>query len=128
MKLTKLKVMFMVQGAILVIFGLWGLFDGESALSGWGWEATPELLTFNRGFSISQLVLGVIAFRIPAWAGNNLREPALIGGAINTAFLINIWHDLNVEAISGTGVTINLVLCIIFAILFFVMGARHQNS
>jgi hypothetical protein len=32
----KLKVIFMVQGAILIVFGLWGLFYGESALSGWG--------------------------------------------------------------------------------------------
>ena len=124
----KLKVIFMVQGAILIIFGLWGLFDGESALSGWGWEATPELLTINRGFSLSQLVLGVIVIRIPAWVGNNLKEPALIGGAINTAFLITILYDLNADAINGAGVIVNLVLCIIFAILFFVMGARHTNS
>ena len=123
-----LKVIFMVQGAILIIFGLWGLFDGESALSGWGWEATPELLTINRGFSLSQLVLGVIVIRIPAWVGNNLKEPALIGGAINTAFLITILYDLNADAINGAGVIVNLVLCIIFAILFFVMGARHTNS
>ena len=124
----KLKVIFMVQGAILIIFGLWGLFDGESALSGWGWEATPELLTINRGFSLSQLVLGVIVIRIPAWVGNNLKEPALIGGAINTAFLITILYDLNADAINGAGVIVNLVLCVIFAILFFVMGARHTNS
>ena len=123
----KLKVIFMVQGAILIIFGLWGLFDGESALSGWGWEATPELLTINRGFSLSQLVLGVIVIRIPAWVGNNLKEPALIGGAINTTFLITILYDLNADAINGAGVIVNLVLCIIFAILFFVMGARHKN-
>lgn len=124
----KLKVIFMVQGAILIIFGLWGLFDGESALSGWGWEATPELLTINRGFSLSQLVLGVIVIRIPAWVGNSLKEPALIGGAINTAFLITILYDLNADAINGAGVIVNLVLCVIFAILFFVMGTRHTNS
>jgi hypothetical protein len=70
----------------------------------------------------------VIAFRIPSWAGNNLREPAFIGGAINTAFLINIWYDLSADAISGTGVMINLILCIVFAILFFVIGAKHKNS
>ena len=123
-----IKVLFWVQGALLIILGGWGMLDGESALSSFGWEATRESLTMNRGFSLSQLVLGVIAVRIPAWVGNNLKEPALIGGAINTAFLINIFYDLNSDLIVGSGATINLVLTIIFAILFFVMGARHKSS
>jgi len=123
-----IKVLFWVQGALLIILGGWGMLDGESALSSFGWEATRETLTMNRGFSLSQLVLGVIAVRIPAWVGNNLKEPALIGGAINTAFLINIFYDLNSDLIVGSGATINLVLTIIFAILFFVMGARHKSS
>jgi len=122
-----IKVLFWVQGALLIILGGWGMVDGEGALSSFGWEATRETLTMNRGFSLSQLILGVIAVRIPAWVGNNLKEPALIGGAINTAFLINISYDLNSALISGSGAIINLVLTIIFAILFFVMGARHTK-
>ena len=123
-----LKVLFMVQGSLLIILGLLGILAGDSALSGWGLEVTPDLLMLNRGLSISTLTMGVIVFRIPAWAGNNLREPALIGGAINTAWIITVGYNLNAGAMSGTGVTINLVLVIIFAILFFVMGARHKNS
>ena len=105
-----------------------GLFANESSITSWGIEATPALLTFNRGLSILQIAMGVIVFRVPAWVGNNLREPALIGGAINTAFVINVGYDINAGAISGAGATINLVLTIIFAILFFMMGARHKNS
>ena len=100
----------------------------RAATSGWGIEATPDLLTLNRIIAISTLTMGVIVFRIPAWVGNNLREPALIGGAINTAWVINVGYNINVGATSGASVTINLVLVIIFAILFFVMGARHKNS
>ena len=124
----KLKALFMVQGALLIILGLLGLLAGESTISGWGIEVTPDLLTLNRVVAISTLTMGVIVFRIPAWAGNNLREPALIGGAINTAGIINLVYDMNVGATSGTGVIVNLVLVIVFAILFFVMGARHKNS
>ena len=118
----------MAQGALLIILGLFGLLAGENAISGWGIEVTPDLLTLNRIIAISTLTTGVIVFRIPAWAGNNLREPALIGGAINTAWVINVGYNMNVGATSGVGVTINLVLVIVFAILFFVMGARHKNS
>ena len=124
----KLKALFMVQGALLIILGLLGLLAGENTISGWGIEATPDLLTLNRIIAISTLTMGVIVFRIPAWAGNNLREPALIGGAINTVWIINLVYDMNVGATSGTGVIVNLVLVIVFAILFFVMGARHKNS
>ena len=80
-----LKVLFMVQGSLLIILGLLGILAGDSALSGWGLEVTPDLLMLNRGLSISTLTMGVIVVRIPAWVGNNLKEPALIGGAINTA-------------------------------------------
>ena len=124
----KLKALFMVQGALLIILGLLGLLAGENTISGWGIEVTPDLLTLNRIIAISTLTTGVIVFRIPAWAGNNLREPALIGGAINTAWIITVGYNLNAGAMSGTGVTINLVLEIIFAIHFIVMVARHKNS
>ena len=124
----KLKALFMAQGALLIILGLMGLVAGESSISGLGIEVTPDLLTLNRVVAISTLTMGVIVFRIPAWAGNNIREPALIGGAINTAWVINVVYNMNEGATSGASVTINLVLVIIFAILFFVMGARHKNS
>ncbi len=123
-----IKVLFWVQGILLIILGLWGMIDGEGALSGFGLETTSETLTLNRGFSLSQIVLGVIAFRLPSWVGNKLKEPAIIGGLINTAFLINIFYDLNSEAISGSGATINLILTIVFAALFFIFGARHKNN
>ena len=77
---------------------------------------------------MSQLVLGIIAVRIPSWVETKLKEPALVGAAINIIFLINIVSDLNADAISGTGVTINLVLTIIFAILFLVFGVRYKNT
>ena len=123
-----IKILFWVQGVLLIVLGLWGILDGESALSSFGWESTPDALTMNKAFSLSQVVLGVIAFRLPTWVGNNLKEPALIGGIINTAFLINIVYDLNTDAISGSGTTINLILTIVFAALFFGFGARHKNS
>jgi len=123
-----LKVLFMVQGSLLIILGLLGILAGDSALSGWGLEVTPDLLMLNRGLSISTLTMGVIVVRIPAWVGNNLKEPALIGGAINTAWVINVAYDISTGAIGGPGATVNIVLTIIFAILFFVMGAKHRNT
>ena len=123
-----IKILFWIQGALLIILGLWGIIDGEGAITGFGWEATAEALTQNKAFSLSQLVLGVIAVRIPSWVETRLNEPALVGAAINIVFLINIIYDLNTDAISGTGVIINLVLTIVFAILFLVFGAKHKNS
>tara|TARA_Y100001934_G_C11893071_1_gene558594 strand:+ start:208 stop:585 length:378 start_codon:yes stop_codon:yes gene_type:complete len=123
-----IKILFWVQGALLIVLGLWGLINGEGAIAGFGWEATSEVLTLNRAFSLSQLVLGIIAVRIPSWVETKLKEPALVGAAINIIFLINIVSDLNADAISGTGVTINLVLTIVFAILFLVFGVRYKNT
>tara|TARA_B100000686_G_C16360566_1_gene747497 strand:+ start:308 stop:685 length:378 start_codon:yes stop_codon:yes gene_type:complete len=123
-----IKILFWVQGALLIVLGLWGIIDGEGAITGFGWEATSEALTQNKAFSLSQLVLGVIAMRIPSWVENKLKEPALVGAVINIVFLINIIYDLNTDAISGTGATINLILTIIFAILFLIFGIRHKNN
>ena len=69
-----IKILFWVQGALLIVLGLWGIIDGEGAITGFGWEATSEALTQNKAFSLSQLVLGVIAMRIPSWVVNKLKE------------------------------------------------------
>jgi hypothetical protein len=124
----KLKTLFIAQGALWAILGLMGIVAGESVIAGWEIEVTPDLLTLNREFAMSTLAMGVIVWRIPTWVGSKLREPAFIGHVINSAFAVNVSCDIYAGAISGSGATVNLVLTIIFAILFFAMGARQKNS
>ncbi len=70
------------------MLGLVGIVAGESVIADWAIKVTPDLLTLNRGFAMSSLAEVVIVSRIPTWAGNNLRELAFIGGAINTVLLL----------------------------------------
>jgi|TARA_B110000263_G_C15207944_1_gene463823 alkylhydroperoxidase family enzyme len=87
-------------------------------------KVTSDRLTLNREFAISRPTVGVTRLRIRTQAGDNPEEPALIGDAINTAFTVNASLDIYAAAISGSGGTVNVVLTIIFAILFFAMSAR----
>ena len=72
------------------MLGLVGIVAGESVIAGRGIKVTPDLLTLNCGLVISTLAMSVIVLRIPTRAGNNLRELAFIGCAINSAFSVNV--------------------------------------
>jgi hypothetical protein len=87
-------------------------------------KVTSDRLTLKREFAISRPTVGVTGLRSPTRTRDNPEEPALIGDAINTAFTVNASLDIYAAAISGSGGTVNVVLTIIFAILFFAMGAR----
>ena len=132
-----LKMIFRIQGVILIISGLAPIIALETWLQmnrmgdinqlvvGMSLDSLPVL---GRGFGIMLIAMGVVVFLIPSWVGNNLRGPAIVAGLINTVFVLNIGYDINSGHIGGASTIVNLMLVTIFAIIFFVLGARHQNS
>ena len=132
-----LKMIFRIQGVILIISGLAPIIALETWLQmnrmgdinqlvvGMSLDSLPVL---GRGFGIMLIAMGVVVFLIPSGVGNNIRGPAIEAGLINTVFVLNIGYDFNAGHIGGASTIGNLMLVIIFAIIFFVMGARHQNS
>ena len=132
-----LKIIFRIQGVILIISGLAPIIALETWLQmnrmgdinqlvvGMSLDSLPVL---GRGFGIMLIAMGVVVFLIPNWVGNNLRGPAIVAGLINTVFVLNIGYDINAGHIGGASTIVNLMLVLIFAIIFFIMGARHQNS
>ena len=132
-----LKMIFRIQGVILIISGLAPIIALETWLQmnrmgdinqlvvGMSLDSLPVL---GRGFGIMLIAMGVVVFLIPSWVGNNLRGPAIVAGLINTVFVLKIGYGINAGHIGGASTIVNLMLVIIFAIIFFVLRARHQNS
>ena len=124
-----LKTVFKIQGVILILSGLLPTISANSFLQlNEMVDINQGMLVLARGFGIMLIAMGVVVFLIPNWVGNNLRGPAIVAGLINTVFVLNIGYDINAGHIGGASTIVNLMLVIIFAIIFFVLGARHQNS
>ena len=124
-----LKAVFKIQGVILILSGLLPTISADSFLQmNEMADINQGMLVLARGFGIMLVSMGVIVFRIPNWVGNHLREPAIVAGLINTAFVLHLGYDINAGHIGGASAMVNVIIVIVFAIIFFVLAARHQNS
>ena len=92
-----LKIIFRIQGVILIISGLAPIIALETWLQmnrmgdinqlvvGMSLDSLPVL---GRGFGIMLIAMGVVVFLIPNWVGNNLRGPAYSGGTDQYRFRV----------------------------------------
>ena len=64
-----LRTIFKVQGIILAINGLAGIFAGTAFFSAAGWEVTADMLTLGQIFGLTLLIIGIWAWRIPDTLG-----------------------------------------------------------
>ena len=79
-----LRTIFKVQGIILAINGLAGIFAGTAFFSAAGWEVTADMLTLGQIFGLTLLIIGIWAWRIPDALGDSAKSMGMLyslGGA-----------------------------------------------
>ena len=85
-----LRTIFKVQGIILAINGLAGIFLGTAFFSAAGWEITADMLTLGQIFGLTLLIIGIWAWRIPDALGDSVKSMGMLyslGGALWTCLL-----------------------------------------
>ena len=61
-----LRTIFKVQGIILAINGLAGIFLGTAFFSAAGWEITADMLTLGQIFGLTLLIIGCLLYTSPS--------------------------------------------------------------
>ena len=73
-----LRTIFKVQGIILAINGLAGIFLGTAFFSAAGWEITADMLTLGQIFGLTLLIIGIWAWRIPDALGDSVKSMGML--------------------------------------------------
>ena len=114
-----LRTIFKVQGIILAINGLAGIFAGTAFFSAAGWEVTADMLTLGQIFGLTLLIIGIWAWRIPDTLGDSVKSMGMLyalGGALWTLMII---YHVATGAAGGLTAYVNLVITAVFAVLFY---------
>ena len=114
-----LRTIFKVQGIILAINGLAGIFLGTAFFSAAGWEITADMLTLGQIFGLTLLIIGIWAWRIPDALGDSVKSMGMLyslGGALWTLMII---YHVATGAAGGPTAYVNLVITAVFAVLFY---------
>ena len=110
-----LRTIFKVQGIILAINGLAGIFLGTAFFSAAGWEITADMLTLGQIFGLTLLIIGIWAWRIPDALGDSVKSMGMLyslGGALWTLMII---YHVATGAAGGPTAYVNLVITAVFA-------------
>ena len=114
-----LRTIFKVQGIILAINGLAGIFLGTAFFSAAGWEITADMLTLGQIFGLTLLIIGIWAWRIPDALGESVKSMGMLyslGGALWTLMII---YHVATGAAGGPTAYVNLVITAVFAVLLY---------
>ena len=114
-----LRTIFKVQGIILAINGLAGIFLGTAFFSAAGWEITADMLTLGQIFGLTLLIIGIWAWRIPDALGDSVKSMGMLyslGGALWTLMII---YHVATGAAGGPTAYVNLVITAVLAVLFY---------
>ena len=120
-----LRTIFKVQGIILAINGLAGIFLGTAFFSAAGWEVTADMLTLGQIFGLTLLIIGIWAWRIPDTLGDSVKSMGMLyalGGALWTLMII---YHVATGAAGGPTAYINLVITAVFAVLFYIYSKNQ---
>ncbi|HAN30435.1 MAG TPA: hypothetical protein DCQ06_02450 [Myxococcales bacterium] len=110
--------------AMAVFMGLWGvgmLLVPETVVGNWNWELTEDLAVMTQFMGTMMVTFAFVHWKMPAWAGDNLKSAGITFGVIQVLFLaLNIFH-LAVGNIPSTAENIGgVVPAAILTALFFV--------
>ncbi|MBH30380.1 MAG: hypothetical protein CMG71_00120 [Candidatus Marinimicrobia bacterium] len=85
---------FRAQSVFMGIWALISLFAPKLAFEPAGWEVTQDIESVGQYLGLCMLGFSVIFWLMPTWAGDNLKQPAMIMGVyINILFLaLGIFH------------------------------------
>ena len=76
-----------------IFAGLWVVMiwaAPEMAMQRSGWELTPNLQSMSQFIIVCFLMLGVIFWMLPAWAGDNLKQAGMVVGVGTNALFLAI--------------------------------------
>ena len=118
-----LRTIFKVQGIILAINGLAGIFLGTAFFSAAGWEVTADMLTLGQIFGLTLLIIGIWAWRIPDTLGDSVKSMGMLyalGGALWTLMII---YHVATGAAGGPTAYVNLVI-LLCSLYYFICTAK----
>lgn len=112
------KLLFRIDGIILLINGFAAAFTSKLFLEGAGMTLDADGLTTAQAFGAALITTGITVFRIPSFVGK-MREAidTVILGHLTFVILIGV-HLMNGQA-EGPTPLINLALNLLFIILYF---------
>jgi|TARA_B100001964_G_scaffold128429_1_gene142010 hypothetical protein len=122
-----LGMIFRISGIILFINGLSMFFTPGMAIEMYGMTIAEDMIVLVRGLGLSFAGTGILVFMLPSWIDSKLAAAGILAGLTQLAWFCHLGYDLYTDNISGTPAIINLLLTAIFAILFFVMSAKHSK-
>ena len=119
-----LPLVFRIFSAILFINFVGATFVSEVWLEQANFVISPSIVTLSQAFGVSLLGTAFIAFRVPEIAGDSLPAFGQVFSIISLFFVVLISYHLLSGQVSGPTATVNLLLNIVFSVLFFMSSKK----
>ena len=98
----------------------------ESMMQAQGWELTPELQQMAKFIALAFTGIAVISWMMPAWAGTNIKKPAMVMGVyLNLLFMAFNAFDLITGAVPANGTNLGGFVPQIILVVLFYMKSRE---
>ena len=117
-----LTLVFRIFSAILFLNFVGVAFVPELWLKQANFSTTPDMITLGQAFGVSFLVFSFIGFRIQAIAGKALPEFGKVFSIVSLFFVQLISFHLITGQVSCPTATVNLLLNVVFSILFYLQS------
>ena len=118
-----LPLVFRIFSAILFLNFVGATFISEVWLEQANFTLSPSIITLSQAFGVSLLGTAFIAFRVTDIAGDNLPAFGQVFSIISLFFVVLISYNLLNGQCSGPTATVNLLLNVVFSVLFY-MGSK----
>ena len=119
-----LPLVFRIFSAILLINFVGATFVSEVWLEQANFVISPSIFTLSQAFGVSLLGTAFIAFRVPEIAGDSLPAFGQVFSITSLFFVVLIGYHLLSGQVSGPTATVNLLLNIVFSVLFFMSSKK----
>ena len=119
-----LPLVFRIFSAILFINFVGATFVSEVWLEQANFVISPSIVTLSQAFGVSLLGTAFIAFRVPEIAGYSLPAFGQVFSITSLFFVVLIGYHLLSGQVSGPTATVNLLLNIVFSVLFFMSSKK----
>lgn len=119
-----LPLVFRIFSAILFINFVGATFVSAVWLEQANFVISPSIVTLSQAFGVSLLGTAFIAFRVPEIAGDSLPAFGQVFSITSLFFVVLIGYHLLSGQVSGPTATVNLLLNIVFSVLFFMSSKK----
>ncbi len=121
-----LTLLFRLQAIFMAFWVVMLAAFPESMMQAQGWELTPELQQMAKFIALAFTGIAVISWMMPAWAGSNIKKPAMVMGVyLNLLFMAFNAFDLITGAVPANGTNIGGFVPQIILVVLFYMKSRE---